>query len=366
MTAPGPKNPEKKATIMVVDDTQENLVLLATILQPEGYKVMTLLDGKMAVDAARLRSPDLILMDIMMPKMDGYTACGILKADPKTASIPVIFLSALSDPADKIKAFEKGAVDYITKPFNVMEVRARVGVHLELKSLRAALEAHNAKLEEKVRQQVEELSQGHLSLITTMTKLATVRDTETGEHIERTRRLCRLMAQLLGKDPRFSSVVDQAFMENIYNASPLHDIGKVAISDAILRKDDELTPEEYERMKQHTVIGAEYLAQALAKSPKNSYLKMGMEIAGNHHERWDGSGYPAGISGQDIPLSARIMSLADVYDALRSERVYKRAIDHAEVVAMIAEQRALSFDPAIVDIFMEHHSEFEDIRDSQK
>ena len=257
MTALGSKTLGKKATIMAVDDTQENLVLLATILQPEGYKVMTLPDGKMAVDAARLRNPDLILMDIMMPEMDGYTACGMLKADPRTASIPIIFLSALSDPADKIKAFEKGAVDYITKPFNVMEVRARVGVHLELKFLRTALEAHNAQLEEKVRQQVEELSQGHLSLITTMTKLATVRDTETGEHIERTRRLCRLMARLLSKDPEFSSVVNQGFIENIYNASPLHDIGKVAISDAILRKDDELTPEEYERMKQHTAIGAE-------------------------------------------------------------------------------------------------------------
>lgn len=365
MTAPGPESLEKKATILVVDDTQENLVLLATMLQPVGYKVMTLPDGKMAVDAARLRNPDLILMDIMMPNMDGYTACGILKTDPRTASIPVIFLSALSDPADKVKAFEAGAVDFITKPFNVMEVRARVSVHLELKTLRAALEAHNARLEEKVRQQVEELSQGHLSLITTMTKLATVRDTETGEHIERTRRLCRLMAQLLSKDPQFSSVVDQAFIENIYNASPLHDIGKVAISDAILRKDNQLTPEEFERMKQHTVIGAEYLSQALSKSPKNSYLKMGMEISGNHHERWDGLGYPCRIRGQDIPLSARIMSLVDVYDALRSKRVYKKAMDHEEVVLVIEKQRGLSFDPAIVDIFMEHHSEFEAIRDSQ-
>lgn len=353
----------RKATVMVVDDTQENLVLLATILQPAGYKVMTLPNGAMAIEAARARLPDLILMDIMMPGMDGYEACGILKADPLTAAIPIIFISALSDPLDKLKAFQTGAVDYITKPFSVMEVRARVAVHLDLKFLRNELEEYNTRLEEKVRRQVEELSQGHLALITTMTKLASVRDSETGDHIERTQRLCRLLAQLMSRDPRFSDKIDKVFIENIYNASPLHDIGKVAINDAILHKNDELSPEEYAQMKRHTLIGEEYLGQALAKSPNNSYLKMGMEIAGNHHERWDGHGYPAGLVGEGIPLSARIMSLVDVYDALRSERVYKDAIPHARVVEMIRAERGLSFDPAIVDIFMLHHEEFEKCRD---
>ncbi len=351
-----------KATIMVVDDTQENLVLLATILQPAGYKVMTLPNAAMAIEAAKSRIPDLILMDIMMPGMDGYEACGLLKSDPLTASIPIIFISALSEPLDKLKAFQTGAVDYITKPFNVMEVRARVAVHLDLKFLHSELEEYNTRLEDKVRRQVEELSQGHLALITTMTKLASVRDSETGDHIERTRRLCRLLAQLMSKDPRFGDKIDEVFVENIYNASPLHDIGKVAISDAILHKNDELSSDEYALMKRHTLIGEEYLGQALAKSPNNSYLKMGVEIAGNHHERWDGRGYPAGLSGEEIPLSARIMSLVDVYDALRSERVYKEAIPHAKVVEMIRAERALSFDPAIVDIFLLHHEEFEKLR----
>ena len=352
----------QRDTIMVVDDTPENLVLLSRILQPEGYKVMTLPDGKRALEAVHARRPDLILLDIMMPGMDGFQVCSVLKADPSTAAIPIIFISALSEPLDKVKAFDAGAVDYITKPFNVMEVKARVGVHLDLSFLQKELEYYNARLEERVREQVLELSRGHLALITAVTKLASVRDSETGDHIERTRRLCRLLAELLRRTPAFEADIDDSFIENIYNASPLHDIGKVAISDRILLKEGGYLPEEFEEMKTHTTIGKEYLSQALAKSPGNKYLRMGMEIAGNHHEKWDGSGYPAGLSGEAIPLSARIMSLVDVYDALRSKRSYKEAFSHITAVDMMRKERGSRFDPDILDLFLAHDTEFEKVR----
>jgi len=353
---------EGKATIMVVDDTPENLVLISRILLPEGYKVMTLPDGQMAIDAIKTTSPDLILLDVMMPGMDGFAVCSRLKADPRTASIPIIFISALSEPLDKVKAFETGAVDYITKPFNLMEVKARVGIHLELRFTQKALEDYSTLLEKKVKEQVEELSTGQVALITAMTKLVEARDDSTGGHIERTQMLCRLLAERLGARPEFRDTIDPGFLEDIYNASPLHDIGKVGIRDSILMKPGKLLPEEFEEMKSHTTIGKEYLCRALAKSPKNKYLKMGMEIAGSHHEKWDGSGYPEGLAGEAIPLSARIMALVDVYDALRSARVYKEAYPHGQAVAMIIEGRGRHFDPAVVDAFLEISDAFDRAR----
>ncbi|MFA5852107.1 MAG: HD domain-containing phosphohydrolase [Spirochaetales bacterium] len=353
---------ESKATIMVVDDTPENLVLISRILLPEGYKVMTLPDGQMAIDAIKTTSPDLILLDVMMPGLDGFAVCSTLKADPRTASIPIIFISALSEPLDKVKAFETGAVDYITKPFNVMEVKARVGVHLELRSTQKALEDYSILLEKKVKEQVEELSAGQLALITAMTKLVEARDDLTGKHIERTQVLCRLLAERLGMRPEYRETIDSGFLEDIYNASPLHDIGKVGIRDSILMKPGKLLPEEFEEMKSHTTIGKEYLCRALAKSPKNKYLRMGMEIAGSHHEKWDGGGYPEGLAGEAIPLSARIMALVDVYDALRSARVYKEAYPHSQAVAIIVQGRGSHFDPALVDAFLEIGDAFDRAR----
>ncbi|HWR12644.1 MAG TPA: HD domain-containing phosphohydrolase [Rectinemataceae bacterium] len=353
---------ENKTTIMVVDDTPENLVLISRMLLPEGYRVMTLPDGRMAIDAIKTNPPDLVLLDVMMPGLDGFAVCSILKADPLTASIPVIFISALSEPLDKVKAFESGAVDYITKPFNLMEVKARVGVHLELRSAQKALEDYSSLLEKKVKEQVEELSAGQLTLITAMTKLVEARDDATGRHIERTQTLCRLLAERLGGKPGYRETIDPGFIEDIYNASPLHDIGKVAIKDSILLKPGKLLPEEYEIMKTHTTIGKEYLCRALAKSPKNKYLRMGMEIAGSHHEKWDGSGYPEGLVGEAIPLCARIMALVDVYDALRSTRLYKEAYPHAQTLAMIVQGRGGHFDPAVVDAFLEISEAFDRAR----
>lgn len=349
----------RKATIMVVDDTPENLVLLARILKPEGYKVLTLPDGKMAINAIRSQPPDLILLDVMMPGMDGYEVCSLLKAEAATSAIPVIFISALSDPLDKVEAFRSGAVDYITKPFNLMEVNARVRAQLDLRFLQKALQELNASLQQKVEEQVREISEAQLILITAMTKLVEARDDATGGHIERTRRLCRFVAERLRAKPEYRGSVDEGFIENIYNASPLHDIGKVAIKDSILLKPGKLLPEEFEEMKKHTTIGKEYLGRALEKSPGNKYLKIGMEIAGNHHEKWDGSGYPMGLAGEAIPLSARIMALVDVYDALRSKRVYKDSFSQEKTVSIIAEGKGRHFDPGLVEVFLGNEKEFD-------
>jgi putative two-component system response regulator len=351
---------------MVVDDTPENLVLLARILQPEGYKVMTLPNGRMAIDAVRQKPPDLILLDIMMPGMDGYEVCSALKADPRTESIPILFISALAEPLDKVKAFSQGGVDYITKPFNLMEVKARVGAHLKLRFLQQDLEDYNNLLEQKVADQVRKISQGHVALITAMTKLAETRDDETGKHIERTQSLCRLLAGRIAAMPEFRKRLSESFVEDMYNASPLHDIGKVAIKDSILLKPGKLTDEEFEIMKTHTTIGKEYLSTALAKSPENKFLAVGAEIAGHHHEKWDGSGYPQGQKGEDIPISARIMTLVDVYDALRSKRVYKEAFSHEDSVRIITEGRGSHFDPVMVDVFLDLEEDFRLVRDSLK
>jgi putative two-component system response regulator len=355
---------EHTPIIMVVDDTQENLVLLSRILQPEEYRVMTLSRGDLALQAIRRKKPDLILLDVMMPGMSGFDVCEALMADPETASIPVLFLSALSDPADKVKAFALGAVDYITKPFDLREIRARVGVHLELLKLRRELEEYATSLEKKVEAQVRQISEGQLAVITAMTKLTMVRHDETGRHIERTQALSRLLAKKLATVPLFSGLIDAEFIENIFNASPLHDIGKIAIRDEILLKPGKLHSDEYEEMKSHAMIGSDYLSEAVLKSPANKYLRMGVEIAANHHEWWDGTGYPAGLAGRDIPLSARIISLVDVYDALRSKRVYKEAYPHERSVGMILEGKGSHFDPDIVEAFLEIEQDFRQVYDS--
>ena len=230
---------------------------------------------------------------------------------------------------------------------------------LDLRFLQKALQELNASLQQKVEEQVREISEAQLILITAMTKLVEARDDATGGHIERTRRLCRFVAESLRAKPEYRGSVDEDFIENIYNASPLHDIGKVAIKDSILLKPGKLLPEEFEEMKKHTTIGKEYLGRALEKSPGNKYLKIGMEIAGNHHEKWDGSGYPAGLSGQAIPLSARVMALVDVYDALRSKRVYKDCFSQEKTVSIITEGKGRHFDPGLVEVFLENEKEFD-------
>lgn len=347
--------------IMVVDDTPENLKLLSSLLKQNGYKVFALPRGDLALEAALRNPPDLILLDINMPGLNGYETCRLLKKDPVLKDIPVIFISALNQTIDKVEAFNAGGVDYITKPFFFEEIQVRMTTHLRLRRMQMILEDHNRLLEKRVAEQVKVITDSQMETIFALAKLAELRDKETGLHLERVRLFCRELATTLMDSQSSPESVNGKFIDAIYNASPLHDIGKVGIRDDVLQKPARLTDAEFDHMKRHTVIGARTLRIVQERFPSNEFLSMGVEIARSHHERWDGGGYPDGLKHRDIPLSARIMSLADVYDALRSVRRYKNALSHRDTCDIIVQNRETQFDPAIVDTFKKIHNRFESI-----
>jgi putative two-component system response regulator len=340
------------SSLLVVDDTPENLELLSDMLKRKGYRVRSAPSGKLALQAARNDPPDLVLLDITMPGMDGFQVCEEMKSDPVLREIPVIFISALAESMDKVKAFSMGGVDYVTKPFQIEEVHARVDTHVKIHLLQVELERHNKNLEELVQAQVKEISASQMATIFALARLAESRDDDTGKHLERVQALCREVAINLKGNPVYATVVTDSFIESIFHASPLHDIGKVAIPDAILLKPGRLTPEEFEIMKTHAARGAETLDAVQRQYPKNYFVNMGIEIALYHHEKWNGAGYPDGLKGTAIPLSARIMAVADVYDALRAKRCYKEAFSHEQSCGIILKGRGTDFDPDVVDAFM--------------
>lgn len=344
--------------ILIIDDSPEAITVLGNAL-PKHYMLQFALNGEKALNLLALSGelPDLILLDVMMPDMDGYEVCDRLKGDEKLNNIPIIFLSALADVGDKIKAFQNGGVDYIQKPFEIAEVNARVKTHLRLHDLQMELEKHNEHLNQLVKEKVKEISESQMATIFALAKLAEFRDDKTGKHINRTQLLCRLIAEKLSIHFKNKYRISTEFIENLEKASPLHDIGKVGIKDAILLKPGKLTPAEFEEIKQHTTLGANKLREVFSNYPNNKFIEIGIEIAQSHHEKWDGGGYPEGLVGDAIPLSARIMALSDVYDALRSKRVYKDAYSHVKACEIIIEERGKHFDPLIVDIFIEFDQE---------
>jgi len=354
-----------RGTILVVDDTPANLTLLAKMLGDKGYRVRPVPSGSLALKTAHGDPPDLMLLDISMPEMDGFEVCRLMKDDPRLRDVPVIFISALTETEGKLKAFRRGGVDYITKPFQIEEVEARVETHLKLRRAQAELERYNRYLEQLVEEKVKEISESQLATIFAMVKLAESRDDETGTHIWRVREYCLSIANALRDRDEFHEALTDPIVRDLYNAAPLHDIGKVGISDTILLKPDRHTPEEFEIMKTHTTIGARTLEGVRASYPKNSFIAMGAEIAHSHHERWDGTGYPRGLAGTAIPLPAQIMSIADVYDALRSPRRYKQAFDHATSVRIITEgdgrTKPTHFNPALLPVFVAVAPEFDAI-----
>jgi putative two-component system response regulator len=342
------------SNILIVDDTVENLTLLARMLKDCGYIARPVPNGRLALQAARGEKPDLILLDITMPEMDGFEVCRQMKKDPILRDIPVLFISALTQTIEKVKAFEAGGVDYISKPFQFEEVKARVETHLHLHKLQLSLE-------DQVERQVKEIVELQMGMIFGLAKLAEARDSDTGRHLERIQILCRRFSEELRKNPRFADQIDDQFCDMIFHASPLHDIGKVAIEDCILLKPGKLTAEEFEKMKLHTIIGASTLEEVQNRFPNNDFLNMGIQIARWHHEKWNGSGYPDGLNGEMIPLCARIMAIVDVYDAVRSKRVYKDPITHEEACKIILRERGTHFDPAIIDVFVQLQNELEHI-----
>ncbi|MFH1137399.1 MAG: HD domain-containing phosphohydrolase [Pseudomonadota bacterium] len=340
-----------KRTILIVDDVPENIDILGRMLSDE-YKVKASISGEKALRIAEAADPpDLILLDIVMPGLDGHEVCRRLKQTPATKAIPVIFVTARDDEQDEALGLELGAVDYISKPASTPIVRARVKTHL-------ALYDQNRTLEEKVRERTRELSQVKEATIECLAALAEHRDPETGNHIRRTQKYVRLLAERLQNHPRFKLLLDPDAIELLHKSAPLHDIGKVGVRDALLFKPGKLTPEEFEEMKSHAAIGRDALATAEKRLGGNCFLHLAGIMAYSHHEKWDGSGYPEGLKGDDIPLCGRIMAAADVYDALISRRVYKPPLPHRRAVEIMAQGRGSHFDPDVLDAFLDLREEF--------
>ena len=348
-----------RPVVLVVDDTPDNLALMSGLLK-DLYRVKLANSGERAlVIAATDPSPDLILLDIMMPGIDGYEVCARLKSNPSTQHIPVIFLTAKSEIEDERKGLELGAVDYITKPVSPPIVMARVKAQLELKAAADFLRDKNTYLEQEVARRTQEVSAIQDVTIMVMASLAETRDTETGNHIRRTQNYVRILAIQLKEHPRFAAFLTERNIQMLYKSAPLHDIGKVGIPDRILLKPGKLTPEEFEIMKTHTILGRDAIdhAEGMLGMPVD-FLNMAKEIALSHQEKWDGSGYPQGLVGEAIPLSARLMALADVYDALISRRVYKEGMPHQQAAEIIAQGRGSHFDPDVVDAFFQIEQTF--------
>jgi putative two-component system response regulator len=351
--------PENAATILAVDDTPGNLSLISGLLKGS-YHVKIANSGDKALRIVHSdMPPDLVLLDIMMPGMDGYEVCRRLKADPRTRHIPVIFLTAMSKSEDEQLGLEVGAVDYITKPISPPILLARLKTHLLLKASADFLKDKNAYLEGEVYRRTQEMQAIQDVTILTMASLAETRDNETGNHIRRTQYYVKALAMKLRGHPRFAQFLSERSIDLLFKSAPLHDIGKVGIPDRILLKPGKLTPEEFEIMKTHTTLGREAIEQAERRlGTPVEFLSVAKEIAYSHQEKWDGSGYPEGLAGDAIPVSARLMALADVYDALISRRVYKPPFPHEKAVEIIAEGRGKHFDPDITDAFMEIREEF--------
>jgi len=349
--------------VMVVDDNPANLKLMEEILRPRGYEVTSFPRGRLALSAAADAPPDLILLDINMPEMSGYQVCEHLKRSAQLSSIPVIFLSALNALEDRLQGFRSGGVDYVSKPFQFEEVQARVDTHVKLRRLQKEIESDNDRLQQLVRVQVGKIADAQMETIFAIAKLTEARDDDTGKHLERIQAFCGLLAVGMREESKYKSVIDGAWIRNIFHASPLHDIGKVATPDRILVKPGPLTPEELAVMKTHAALGARTLRTVHEKYPENDFIAMGIDIAQSHHERWDGTGYPNGLKGEQIPLCARIVAVADFYDAVRSKRCYKPARTHDETCAMMFAACGTHFDPEVLAVFRGLTDTFSDVWD---
>jgi putative two-component system response regulator len=347
------------ATLLIVDDEPTNLALLAEVLQAQ-YRVRAANSGERALQAVMsLPRPDLILLDVMMPDMDGYTVLSRLRDNMDMQDIPVIFVTALDDDVNEEHGFALGAVDYIAKPIRSAIVLARVKAQLELKWARDHLVDQNNWLESEVARRMDEILSIQDVGIHALAQLAETRDPETGNHIRRTQEYVGLLARQLSSHPRFTETLTEHFIQLLIKSAPLHDIGKVGIPDAILLKPGKLTSDEMTIMKTHARLGSDAIEKAIEDTGKPAdFLFLAKEIAHWHHEKWDGSGYPDGLTGDAIPISARLMALADVFDALISERVYKPLMSIDEAREIITAGRGIHFDPDVTDAFLEVVDEF--------
>lgn len=354
-----------QSTILIVDDSPENLSVLSELLRPQ-YRVLAATSGEAGLRVASGMSKlDLILLDVMMPDMDGYGVLARLQSNPATQDIPVVFLTALAGAQDEERGLQLGAADYIPKPIKPAVLLARVRTQLEAKQARDLLKDHNAFLEAEVARRMTENELTQRVTIRALAHLAETRDPETGNHILRTQGYVQRMATGLRQHPRFSTFLSQYNIDLLTKSAPLHDIGKVGIPDNILLKPGALTPAEWEIMKTHARIGSDAIEQAERdiETPLD-FLVLAKEIAHWHHEKWDGSGYPDGLAGDAIPISARLMAVADVFDALITKRVYKQAMSYQEAHDIIAAGKGKHFDPDMVDVFLADFDAFVAIANS--
>jgi putative two-component system response regulator len=352
----------EKTTVLVVDDSPDNLSLISGLLK-DIYRLKVANNGEKAIKIAQADTkPDLILLDVMMPGLSGYEVCQTLKADPATCHIPIIFLTAMAGADDEKKGLELGGSDYITKPISPPILLARVKTQLQNKAAADFLRDKNDYLEKEVAERTKEVMAIQDVTILSMASLAETRDSDTGNHIRRTQYYVLALANRLQSYARFSEFLTNENIRLLFKSAPLHDIGKVGIPDRILLKPGKLDHDEFEIMKTHTTLGRDALANAEKSLGTDvAFLKMAKEIAYSHQEKWDGSGYPEGMSGDDIPISARLMAVADVYDALISRRIYKEGMPHEKACKIIQEGSGSHFDPDIVDAFIHIHEEFKAI-----
>jgi putative two-component system response regulator len=341
----------KKYTILAIDDTAENLGLLETILENQNYQVLVATNGERGLNIVQKQQPDIILLDVMMPGWNGFETARRIKSIPELSHIPILFLSALDDSINKVKGFNAGGVDYIAKPFQQVELLARIKTHLELGQLRN-------NLSQQVEKKTNELTRLYEDSLQLLSMVSEFRDYETSLHNSRLGEYAKRIAEHLDLSSEIADL--------IVLAAPLHDMGKIGIPDSILHKQGPLDQEQWKNMKTHPNIG-----QRILSSIKNNViLSMAAEIAVGHHEAYDGSGYPNALIGEKIPLSARITSLCDVYDALRSQRPYKKSFSHQEAFSIIVHgdgrTKPEHFDPLILDVFIKHHFEFNEIFEQMK
>ena len=371
--------PDDRPVILVVDDTNTNLAIIGQLLSGQ-YRVRVANSGMRALAAVQSAPrPALILLDIMMPEMDGYEVLRRLRQDPQTRDIPVIFVTAMTAEEDEEKGLELGAVDYVTKPLKAAILLARVHTHLALKQTRDRLHEHNTMLEDLVQQRTRENERVKDVSLHALALLAEKRDNETGNHLHRTRAFVQILIDQLRHHPRFAAALAPPWDLLMAKAAPLHDIGKVGVPDHILLKPGRLTPEEFEIMKTHSRIGADAIEEAVLRIgadqaghqglpprgkgtiPGLEFLTVARNIALYHHEKWDGTGYPEGLAGDQIPVCARMMALADVFDALTCKRHYKEPFALDKVLAILSEGRGRHFDPDVLDAFLARQTDFIDI-----
>lgn len=360
-------------SLLIVDDNEMNRDMLSRRLQRCGFSTSMAQDGRKALDMLETENFDLILLDVMMPNMNGCEVLEHMKSSYDLKHIPVIMISAVEEVNVVVKCIENGAADFLQKPFNPVLLNARINACLEKKRLRdneqeyrKQIEENNTHLETRVQRQTKEIVSAHHGMIFAMSKLAESRDPDTGTHLERIRDYCSVLAQNMAVLSDYANVINRQFIKDLYIASSLHDIGKVGVPDNVLLKQGKLTEPEWIIMKRHSIIGANTLRAVEGKYLSNSLVLKGIEIAESHHEKWNGLGYPHGIAGKQIPLSARILALADVFDALTSKRCYKGACPYEESREIIVSERGRHFDPVVVDAFLNTEQQFRKIQELYK